>query len=579
MREQGEKNSRAITRASHARSESSRRSRSQDSGSTTTSFYEEDVPVVNSDSRRNTHTFEMHSLLRESFSDAFGNPSDSSLDWANMRGWGRGCQMSFAKETDQKEDDDGHVSPNVSPKAYRQLEAPRIREEEEEEEIVHKRGSGDLQGSGPVAVTVHESNEEASGGAQAHGDDAATKPNSVTMERMRYERPEDPRNLIINVIISSAPGTVTLQSIHDALQWDEQFQEANGSVLDYLQGYHSIFAVSPIDDRVTLRRPLQTAKGRRTVRGQRGYHAISSRVGSISYSYVAAAFDLDILFAIYKRRGYEVELIFGVLHVSSQHVFDLFLFSNGVVVWWGMNRPDHWLVEDDFLSSSHSYVREAVKERHEQKIIDEMLPFWCSYELDEQYDSSTPSRREEALRRFATNLCFDHYLIPFVDPIRTQIMLTVSYSLGRTAVVDVFDYITQTLHKRVLAIPSNIRGLHDYFSTRRKITHLEGELQCARMAIMVLHDTPEFLWEMAWLDEYYALAESQNASGQLLSWFLAKSDALLQQLASIKTRRFRLFMLGSDVFLILLLIVDVFFLMSAFVLQLYFPLEEVETQL
>ncbi|KEG15605.1 hypothetical protein DQ04_00021030 [Trypanosoma grayi] len=424
-----------------------------------------------------------------------------------------------------------------------------------------------------VSVAVHDASEGQSDVAQVHISENATDPGSATIERMRYDAPEDPRNYIINVIVNSAVGSVTLQSIHDALHWDEQFKETNGSVLDYLQGYQSIFAVSPVDDRVTLRRPLQTAKGRRVMRGNRGCHVISSRIGSMSCSCVATSFDLDLLSSIYKRRGYNIAMVYGVLHVSSHHTFDLFLFRNGVVVWWGMNRCDHWLVEDDFLSSEHSYVSEAVKGRHPQDIIDDLFPFWCSYELDERYNLSTPTCRDEALQRFATHLCFDHYLIPDVTPLRWQVMLTVSHSLSRTAVVDLYDNVTQSLHKQVLAIPSEIKGLLDYFSTRRQIAHLEGALHLALMATTALRDTPEFLWEMAWLYDYHELAERQNSSEQLLSWFSAKSDALLQQLDNIKVRRYCLFMLGSDVFLILLLIADVCFMLGSFVVRLYFPME------
>ncbi|KAG8346094.1 hypothetical protein TRVL_03078 [Trypanosoma vivax] len=404
--------------------------------------------------------------------------------------------------------------------------------------------------------------------------DGQTGLSSPVAERMKYEAPEDPRNYIINILVNSVPGTVTLQTIHDALQWDERFAEANGTVLDYLVGYQSIFAVSPLDDRVTMRQPLQKVSRRRMHQDQWGYHALSSRVGSVSCSYVAYAFDLEAMAVIYKRRGYTATIIYDALHVSSFHIFDLFLFPNGVVVWWGMNRCDHWLVEDDFLSPCQSFVGEGVRERHSQKNIDELYPFWRSYELDENCDMSTVGSRKEALERFSTNLCFDHYLIPSAEPLRSQVMLTVSEAMGRNAVVDFFDSMTQKSQKEVLSIPSEISGFFDYFSARRQIARLEGELHLAIMTITALADTPDFLWEMAWLYDYHELAVRQNSSEQLFSWFIAKSDALLQQLANIKTRRHRLFMLGSDVALILLLMVDVVFIMSLLVLKLYFPIEE-----
>ncbi|CBH11850.1 hypothetical protein, conserved [Trypanosoma brucei gambiense DAL972] len=423
-------------------------------------------------------------------------------------------------------------------------------------------------------VHAESSEEKLVSGTVVRQSDAATDGNSAVAERMKYESPEDPRNYIINIIANNEPGRVTLQLIHEELNWEERFAEANGTVLEYLQGYQSIFAVSPLDDRVTMRKPLKAAKGRRRLRGHSGYHAMSNRIGSVSCSYVARKFDLELLSSLYKCRGYRAAIIHDVLHVSSFDTFDLFLFPGGVVVWWGMNRCDHWLVEDDFLSADPSFVNEAIQERHTQKSIDELFPMWHSYELDENYDATTQLGRRQALDRFSTNLCFDHYLIPRSNPLRSQVMLTVSYALGRISVVDFFDNMTHKFHKEVLQIPSEIRGFFDYFSAQQQITRLEGELHIANMAITEFFDTPDFLWEMGWLHDYHEIAERQNSSEKIFSWFIAKSDALLQQLANIKGRRHRLFILGSDVFLILLLVADVIFLMTSFILRLYFPRAE-----
>ncbi|EKF37820.1 hypothetical protein MOQ_001975 [Trypanosoma cruzi marinkellei] len=524
----------------------------------------------------NPHVYESASATRDFPSDASSTPSVFLKEWYAHGEQGQHSRMQYRDEYTQLLSPQQQTQRRSGTDTDEGRASSSFKTPETSTPSVNEKSLATPKAEA-VEVEVHDQSDANSDKKRSRSVDNNPEPVSTNMERMKYEVPEDPRNLIINFIVNSASSSVTLQEIHNALQWEEQFEATNGSVLEYLQGYQSIFAVSPIDDRVTLRRPLKTAKGRRKVRGQRGHSAISKKIGSISYSYVATAFDLNALSAIYKRRGYDTALIYEVLHVSSHRIFDMFLFPNGVVVWWGLSRRDHWLVEDDFLSSANSFVREGVKERHAQKAIDDLFPFWCSYELDEHYDSSTPSRREEALERFGTHLCFDHYLIPVLKPLRTQVMLTVSYSLGRTAVVDFFDNMTHHLQKQVLAIPSDIKSLFDYFSMRRHIAHREGEIQLARSSIMALRDSPEFLWEMPWLDGYYQLAERQNASGQLLMCFIAKSDALLQQLAYIKTRRFCLFILGSDVFLILILVADVFFIMAGFILKLYFTLGKEET--
>ncbi|CAJ1030640.1 Uncharacterised ACR, YagE family COG1723, putative [Leishmania lindenbergi] len=435
------------------------------------------------------------------------------------------------------------------------------------------------------------------------------------------EMPADPRTRLLDLVISNTTASITLAEMEKEMNWTARYTATYGPLKEYLQSYQSIFVVSPVDDRVRLRRlfsgrtnalarealqPLQRSSslalrqrhGRRTGRdtthrSQSGAdrrtgkpslpsaEALAAHIGSISYSCIAERLDLDALETVYHRRGYKTEMAHAVLHVSSMNSFDLFLFSNGAVVWWGMDRKNHWMVDDDFLSASN-HLLEGTEHRYLQAEIDALFPIWCSYEIDEQCEVvQQPSplgfqllEVKPALDRLAKVLCFDHYLVPASEPARSLVMLTFSHSLGRSAGVDYFEYVTKWSHRHILSTPAEFTGLLDYYSTKRRIARLEGEIAVAQLAIQSIHDIPEVLWEEPWLQGFYDMAEQQNTTDSRLSWFTSRSDMLLEQLSDIKGRRYRLFMLGSDVFLIVLLILDVMLMTSHLVSMMYFEVNE-----
>ncbi|KAG5497984.1 hypothetical protein GH5_02780 [Leishmania sp. Ghana 2012 LV757] len=448
-----------------------------------------------------------------------------------------------------------------------------------------------------------------------------TSPLLLRPRMQEAEMPADPRTRLLDLVITNTTASVTLTEMEQEMNWNAQYAATYGPLKEYLQSYQSIFVVSPVDDRVRLRRlfsvrtnafarEVRRSSQRSTSLGMRQRHgrrtsreaahrsqsaadrrtgrpslpsaeALAAHIGSISYSCVAEHLDLNALQTVYHRRGYTTQIAHGVLHVSSANCFDLFLFSNGAVVWWGMDRKNHWMVDDDFLSASNHLI-EGVEDRYIQAEIDALFPIWCSYEMDEQCKVVQPTlplrflpmEVEPALDRLAKVLCFDHYLVPTVEPARTLVMLTFSHSLGRSAGVDYFEYVTKWSHRHILSIPAVITGLLDYFSTKRYIARLEGEIAVAQLAIQAIHDIPDVLWEEPWLQGYYDMAEQQNTIESRLAWFTSRSDTLLEQLGHIKGRRYRLFMLGSDVFLIVLLILDVIFMTSRLVAKMYFKLDK-----
>ncbi|CUF24827.1 transmembrane protein, putative [Bodo saltans] len=393
-----------------------------------------------------------------------------------------------------------------------------------------------------------------------------------TYDEMNKVVSQDPRQIIEGMIVESGQISIPFDEIERDLRWSELYEDFYGTIHEYLQSYQAIFVVSPIADSVALRSQMTTVnKGRRSTKPQRR-QVMSRQVGSVSYCSIAESFELAGLEQLYRNRGYSVIRNDEMLQVTSPGCLDLFVLANGVVVWWGADRPNHWVVDDDFLTDTSTVNQKYASERHWQADIDELFPTWCTFEYDSMsVDKSAVD--EAALLRFNEKLCFDHYLIPSEEPMRSQVMMAVSFSLGRAAKVDYLEHVTRASQKAVLDVPSDVHSLMDYFSAHKKIAKLEGELRITSMTITTLHDTPEFLWEMPYLRGYFVMAENQNSVEARRDWFLARADALFEKLKSIQARRHRLFMMSSDVFLIVLLVLDVVAMLMRLSMAMYFPRE------
>ncbi len=396
---------------------------------------------------------------------------------------------------------------------------------------------------------------------------SAVSPTAMASADPKSRRPPrddttNPVKVIENMIIESGQHSIPLEAIEKVLRWEENYDE---SLRSYLQGYQSLFIVSPVDDVVALRQLSLDTTSRRTMKPKKR-QTLSHAVKSISYSSIAESFDLAMLESIYENRGLEVNNSAGVLHVHCSK-FNLFVFSMGCVVWWGQDREDHWIVDEDFLSDNAIVVR-AIRERHWQKDITELFPIWCTYQ--ERYGMELT---EEGIEAFTEHLPFDHYIVPEKQPQRAQVMLAVSCALARSAKVDFLEYITVSSSTRVMGVSDEPRTMWEYFATKTEIAKMEGELRTVQVMMTALQDIPEAMWEMFFLRPFFVLANQQNSVERRLEWFLARSEALFEQLENIKRRRHRLFMLSSDVFLIALLVVDVVVLSLRLIVKMFFSAE------
>lgn len=371
--------------------------------------------------------------------------------------------------------------------------------------------------------------------------------------------PAQPLRIIESLIIESGKMSVPLEEIESQLAWGAVYEEFYGPLDEYLNSYQSVFIVSPLVDSVAMRLFTKDTSTRRSTKPQKRSN-LTDGIGSISYSSIAESFDLVGLEALYRSRGLDVQRFLDEALRVSCATFDLFVLDCGVVVWWGMDRSDHWCVDDDFLRDGSQVLRRFTNENHWQKDVFELFPVWCTYQYSNSDTPVISGRQvvdEDMLLRFQEKLCFDHYGIPSQEPLRSQVMLAVSQSLARSAKVDYYERMLNQTQIAVFNFPSEPKGFMNHFPPSNEIAKLQGEIQMMQMHLTSLHDTPEILWEMPWLRAYFVMCEEQNTVDSRRDWYGARTEALLQKLENISARRHRLFMMSSDVFLIILLVLDV----------------------
>lgn len=255
----------------------------------------------------------------------------------------------------------------------------------------------------------------------------------------------------------------------------------------------------------------------------------------------------------------------AVLHVSYKNVFDLFLFSRFVCVWWGMDRGAIGIVEDDFLTGSY-LTRAAIIDRHAAHEISELYPVWCSYEIAD-YSIVTAVQRAEAIAHYEEKLLFDHFSLPRDSA--TEVMTAISFALLTAAKVDYLELVTENVRSASMNIcmtPDQVPLLYD----NRALRKLAGEVRMYEMLAADIGTQPEWFWERSYLQPYYEMAMAQYTVSLRSTWFKARCDALDELLETGDSHHHRMFMIKSDWILIVILVADISIMLIRLFITLYF---------
>lgn len=179
------------------------------------------------------------------------------------------------------------------------------------------------------------------------------------------------------------------------------------------------------------------------------------------------------------RTSHKATLYKDVVHVAMQkgsYTFDVFLFSYGVAVFWGVGKDP-----------AIKILQEIVK-GFEQHPLDEI-------ETDEfTYIYSEPPKIIE-----------DEIHVPNTDIVT---LLAISQGLAQSVKLGTFETSLQKTFNSTKAIPDDLAKQGKISLSRREIRKKMGELFIERTSInlhMDVLDTPEFFWEYPEVEPLYMM--------------------------------------------------------------------------
>lgn len=198
----------------------------------------------------------------------------------------------------------------------------------------------------------------------------------------------------------------------------------------------------------------------------------------------AVSYDLNALANSFKRKGYFTRLFRDVLHVSSdKKLTDIFFFNYGAFVCWGYNKRQELKWVD--------YVKQYAIGS---------LPFiemdhFCYYYGEEV--------SIDVHDRFKLDIIT-------LDSDNPQIKLAISYGLGQSIKLNVFEGTIQDTVRKNSTLPQEIAERGVVSLSRRAIAQRMGEIFIARSSINLNSeylDTPEFFWRNPNLESFYMMTK------------------------------------------------------------------------
>jgi hypothetical protein len=195
-------------------------------------------------------------------------------------------------------------------------------------------------------------------------------------------QPHDPITRVVQLLLATDGARANVDAIAAHLEWETLYEPTFGDLRDFLQLYSSLIVVSPIGGMVTFRDAAKFVGSRRVTKANRNaILSLSASIGHVSCTSVCKRIKLPELQLIFRRRGLESTIIHdSILHVAYPEAFDLFVFEEGAVVWWGQYRSDHWVVDADFINHNH-VTAPTFQERHDSADINALFPIWWTYSM------------------------------------------------------------------------------------------------------------------------------------------------------------------------------------------------------
>ena len=412
----------------------------------------------------------------------------------------------------------------------------------------------------------------------------------------RAKTPVDksPLNAIVSFLITAPSGT-RVPDLSIGIGWVDNYEEDYGDLAEFVATYQTLFTLSPTTDQIVLKmyqerptnKPVKGSSSGPTL-SQANYAGVSRdsfrrpgrpgalppmyrglrHLGSVGYSSVGEALDVELLDTVYRRRGMQTRVIAKeVVQVSDRNDFTLFAFDNGAIVWWGNDRADHWIVENDFYKMSSEAIRAAIKEPHYPHEIDALFPVWCSFTL-KKYGAAA-NQTDNIAAKFEKDLAVDHFAIPADEEDSIEdFKLAISNALADAAKLDYYEHTLALMAKQANNLREVPQSVPLLYSSKPGRKH-QGELALNRVLLQDI-DESVFLWEHPWLKSFRDMTREQFSILQRLEYCDARFEAMTESLTLQDSTQHRLFMIKSEWILIAILAADMLLMLFRLIVTLYF---------
>ncbi|MHB1947084.1 MAG: RMD1 family protein [Gammaproteobacteria bacterium] len=198
----------------------------------------------------------------------------------------------------------------------------------------------------------------------------------------------------------------------------------------------------------------------------------------------ATAYDLTSLANAFKRKGYIVKQSRDVVHVAStKKPADIFFFSHGSFVCWGMKKPQ----EQKLVKYANEFAIGPIPAVQ--------MDHFC-FQLGE--DTSI-----DAHERFKIDVIT-------LDSDNPQIKLAISYGLAQSIKLEAFEDAIQDAIRKNSLLPEEIARRGMVKLSRTSLFQRIGEIFIARSSINLSSeylDVPEYFWRNPNLEPYYVMTK------------------------------------------------------------------------
>lgn len=198
----------------------------------------------------------------------------------------------------------------------------------------------------------------------------------------------------------------------------------------------------------------------------------------------ARSYDLTKTSNLFKNRQYQTRLYRNVLHVTSGNTGeDIFFFSHGCIVTWGIRKRD------------------------EQKIIDLVKDFSTAPLEKIEIDHFIARLGDDTTIKTHERFNID---IITLESNTTAIKLAISYGLAQSIKLEAYEEAIQKTIKKNAHLPEELATTGKISLSGRAISKRIGEIFIERSHVNLNSeylDVPEYFWQYSGLESYYIMTE------------------------------------------------------------------------